>query len=158
MKRHLPALAALAASVALTVGASDKPLDFTNAVHYAETALTAKVLHASVDPEHGHYHVDVRMSDGGVHALQIEPASWDMQPRDGTPTKDPGMPLPVGLSKAARHVLKQVPGKLTLAELDVEDTKEPHYHMDVRLGNGKVAQLTVNATTGQMDWRTPAIR
>ncbi len=158
MKRNLLALAVLAASFGLPAAAGEKPLKFDQALAYAESALTATVLYASVDPKHRHYHVDVRMADGAVHALEIEPVSWAMAPREGVPAKDPGLPLPVSLSKAASHVMSQIPGTMTLAELDVEDTKDPHYHFDVMLDNGKTAQLMVSAATGQLDWRTPALR
>ena len=58
--------------------------------------------------------------------------------------------------QAKRYVADQVPGKPVRVCADAR-AADPHYHADVRLPHGQLARLNVNAHTGELSWRDPAV-
>lgn len=59
--------------------------------------------------------------------------------------------------QAKRYVAAHLPGKVTEVRADARDAAEPHYHVDVRLPQGAIARLNVEASSGKLSWREPAI-
>ena len=58
--------------------------------------------------------------------------------------------------QAKLYVADQVPGRLVSVCADVR-AAEPHYHVDVRLAQGQLARLNVDAHSGEFSWREPAV-
>ena len=73
--------------------------------------------------------------------------------RDAAPLAAGSIPL----LYAAAMVTAAIPGELLVAELDTTNGVPPHYDVDVRLPQGAIARLKVDAATRQIGWRTPAI-
>ena len=63
----------------------------------------------------------------------------------------------VTLKQARRHIAVHVAGKVVDVRADERDASLPHYHVDVRLPQGPVARLHVDARTGDITWREPPI-
>ncbi len=59
--------------------------------------------------------------------------------------------------QAKRHVLAHLPGKVIDVRADTSDRGVPHYHVDVRLPQGALARLNVDAASGEFSWREPAV-
>ena len=58
--------------------------------------------------------------------------------------------------QAKLYVANQLPGEPVSVCADAH-AAEPHYHVDVRLAQGQLARLNVDAHTGEFSWRDPAV-
>ena len=63
----------------------------------------------------------------------------------------------MSLLYATAMVTAAIPGQILVAELDATNGVNPLYDVDVKLPQGTVARLIVDATTRQIGWRTPAV-
>jgi uncharacterized membrane protein YkoI len=114
--------------------------------------VAAIELDASGDKA-AHYHVDMRFPKGGLEKLDVDAATLRIASREAAPTAAGSIPL----LYAAAMVTAAIPGQMLLAELDATNGAPPHYDVDVRLPQGAIARLKVDAVTRQIGWRTPAI-
>jgi uncharacterized membrane protein YkoI len=64
---------------------------------------------------------------------------------------------PTGFIHAVARVASGVQGQLLATRLDIGNGVPAHYDVDVALLQGAIARLKVDATTGEISWRTPAI-
>ncbi len=100
-----------------------------------------------------HYHVDMRFPASGLARLDVDAATLDIASR---------LPAPLAtgsatLAEVAAMLGAAIPGQMTVAQLDATNGLPPHYDVDVRLPQGAVARLKVDAATRQIGWRDPAI-
>jgi len=97
--------------------------------------------------------VDMRFPGSGAATLDVDAMTLAIASRDAGP-------LAAGsatLSEAVALVAAQIPGQLTMAELDAGAGAPPHYDIDILLPQGALARLKVDTATRQIAWREPAI-
>ena len=160
MKIRTLALTAFALSSATTFAAApsptDQPLNLALVVAHMESRFPGEVVGIELDAsgdKRAHYHVDMRFPDSGLARVDVDATTLDIAAREP-------MPLAAGtatLSQVAALVAAQIPGQVTVAELDSTYGAPAHYDVDVRLPQRRVAQLKVDAKTRQIAWRNPAI-
>ena len=153
----LAAVATVAATaVAAEPGPNPRPFRMSEIVSYMESIchgeVTAIQLDASGDKP-PHYHVDIWYPDSGLARVDVDAASREMFAHD-TGRLAPGSAT---LAEVATLMAAQLPGHLTIVELDTGDGAAPHYDVDARLGDGKIARLKVDAATRSIGWREPAV-
>jgi uncharacterized membrane protein YkoI len=128
----------------------DSPL--ADMVSYLESRYGGQVVAIALDgsgDKPAHYHVDLAYPKSGVALLDVDAATRAIASRDEARA------LGFSLEQAVAKVTAHVGGDVTLAEVDA--TLPAHYDVDVRLPGGDLARLKVDATSGRIDWRTPAI-
>ncbi|HEX8013221.1 MAG TPA: hypothetical protein VF814_20225 [Casimicrobiaceae bacterium] len=160
MKMHtllFTALAAFSATAAAAGPASDpRPLRLAEMVAHMESnyggEVTAIQFDASGD-KRPHYHVDLWYPQFGLVRYDVDAVSRGISAHD-TGDLPPGSAT---LSEVTTLVATQLPGQLTVAELDTGDGASPHYDVDVRVAGGKIARLKVDAATRSIGWRQPAV-
>jgi uncharacterized membrane protein YkoI len=143
---------ALAADPSLT----GRPLELADVVATMESRYPARVVAIQLDAsgdKPAHYHVDLRFAGDGVAKLDVDAATLEAEPREASQLSPESMPL----VHAAALVMTAIPGQILATELDATNGVTPHYDVDVKLPQGAIARLKVDATTRQIGWRTPAI-
>lgn len=59
--------------------------------------------------------------------------------------------------EAKRRVAEILPAvPVSCAHIDIK-RGDPHFHVDIRLADGRTGRLNVDARTGDLSWRTPAV-
>jgi uncharacterized membrane protein YkoI len=100
-----------------------------------------------------HYHVDMRFPSSGLARLDVDARTLAIGSREST--------FPVAgsatLLEAVALVAANLPGQVTLAELDATASVTAHYDIDVRLPEHGVARLAVDAATRAITWRSPHV-
>ncbi|MFO1315670.1 MAG: PepSY domain-containing protein [Burkholderiales bacterium] len=123
------------------------------AVAALESRYPGKVVAIAFDDagdKAAHYHVDMRFPESGLARVDVDATTLEIASRDAaTP--------PLGLLHAVARVASAVDGPLLAAHLDTASGAPAHYDVDVRLPEGWVARLKVDAASGQIGWRTPAV-
>ena len=160
MKIHTLVFTAVAAASAVAFAATPAPdlhpLRLGEMVAHMESTYHGKVTAIQFDAsgdKRPHYHVDIRFPQSGLARLDVDAASREISAHDVGPLA----PGSATLAEAAALVVAQLPGQLTIAELDACDGAAPHYDVDARLGGGKIARLKVDAATRSIGWRQPAV-
>lgn len=99
-----------------------------------------------------HFHVDMRFPASGVAKLDVDAATLAIASRepDGVAPATP-------LVYAAALVGSAIEGRVVATRFDDTNRVPAHYDVDVALPSGAVARLKVDAATGTIGWRTPAI-
>lgn len=141
------------AALAATAPAGGHPIPLHEAVLALESRYPGKVVAIAFDDagdKPAHYHVDMRFPEAGLARVDADAATLQISGRD------PATP-PLGLLHAVARVASAVDGPLLAAQLDASNGTLAHYDVDVRLPDGWVARLKVDATSGQIGWRTPAV-
>lgn len=100
-----------------------------------------------------HYHVDMRFPQSGLARIDVDAASFRITARDPSSLASGS----ASLAEAAAFVAAEIPGQVTLAELDSTYGLPPHYDIDILLPHGGVARLKLDPATRQIAWRNPAI-
>jgi uncharacterized membrane protein YkoI len=160
MKMHILMFTAIAAVSAAAVAAgpasSSRPLRLGEMVTHMESAyhgeVTAIQFDASGD-KRAHYHVDIRFPRSALARLDVDAVTREISAHQAPPLA----PEFATLSEVTTLVAAQLPGQLTIAELDAGDGVAPHYDVDVRVPGGKIARLKVDAATRSIGWCQPAI-
>ena len=155
MKISALAVSLLAAS-SLTAVAAPRLYGLADAVTELESRYPGKVVAIVLDDagdKAAHYHVDMQFPGSASVRIDVDAATLAIESRDAGH-------LPAGsatLAEAAALLAGAIPGEILLAELDAATGPAAHYDVDVRLPQGAVARLKVDATTRRIDWRTPAV-
>jgi uncharacterized membrane protein YkoI len=133
-----------------------RPLELVDVVASTESRYPAKVVAIQLDAsgdKAAHYHVDLRFPGDGVAKLDVNAATLEVTAREASRLSPDSVPL----VHAAALVMTAIPGQILTTELDATNGVAPHYDVDVKLAQGGIARLKVDATTRQIGWRTPAI-
>ncbi len=101
-----------------------------------------------------HYHVDMRFPQSGVARLDVDAATLAVASRDPMPPTPAQVPL---LHVVAVITTAIEDGRVVATRLDFGNGAPAHYDVDVALPSGALARLKVDAATGAMAWRSPAI-
>ena len=160
MKMHTLVLTAIAAISATAAAAETtprpEPFRLAEMVTYMESTyggrVTAIELDASGD-KRPHYHVDLWYPEAGSAQVDVDAVSRKIVARDAGQ-------LPAGsatLAEVAMLVSTQLPGRLTIAQLDTDDGARPHYDVDVRVDERRIARLKIDAATRAIAWRQPPV-
>ncbi len=131
-------------------------VDLGRVVAQMESRYPAKVVAIEFDASGDkapHYHVDMRFTENGVAKLDVDAATLEVAAREPSPVAEGSVPL----IYATAMITGSVPGQVIAAQLDATNGVPPHYDVDVRLPQGTLARLKVDAATRQIGWRTPAI-
>jgi len=160
MKIRTLALTAIALSAATAFAAASSPVGRTpglsETVAQLESRYPGRVVAIELDDagdKAAHYHVDMRFAESELTRLDVDAVTL------GIALREPA-PLAAGsatLADVAALLGAAIPGEMTVAQLDATDGLPPHYDVDVRLPDGAIARLKVDATTRQIGWRNPAI-
>ena len=151
----LASLLLLASTSALAAAspAGSRPLALDEAVATLEAHYQGKVVAIALDDagdKPAHYHVDMRFPESGLARVDVDAATLEIAARDVAAP-------PLGLLHAVARVAAAVEAPLLAAHLDAAGGAPAHYDVDVRLPDGWIARLKVDATSGQIGWRTPAV-
>ncbi len=74
-----------------------------------------------------------------------------------TPVSFTGKEPVTTVEEAKRRVAEMLPSApVSCAHIDIK-RGDPHFHVDVRLADGRTGRLNVDARTGDLAWRTPAV-
>ena len=153
----LTAIAVFSASpFAMASSPAGDPVKLAQVVTHMESRYPGEVVAIQFDgsgDKRAHYHVDMRFPEGGLAILDVDAMTLAISSREPAPLKAGSTTLAHAAALIARHL----PGQVVVAELDAFDGTAPHYDVDVRLPNGAIAQLKVDAATRQIAWRDPAI-
>ena len=158
MKMHTLLFTALAAvsTAAVAAETTSRPFHLGDIVTYMESTyggeVTAIELDASGD-KRPHYHVDLWYPRAGSAQVDVDAIDRKIVARDSEQ-------LPAGsatLAEVAMLVSTQLPGQVTIAELDTDEGAAPHYDVDVRVDERRIARLKVDAVTRAIDWRRPPV-
>jgi uncharacterized membrane protein YkoI len=160
MKIRTIAFAAIALSsasaFATAPSAADGQLKLTEVAAHMESHYSGDVVAIQFDPsgdKRPHYHVDMRFPQGGLAMIDVDAVTLEVASREPVPLAAGAATLPEVVVLAAA----QLPGQVTVAELDSTFGVQPHYDVDVRLPHGAVARLKIDPETRQIAWRNPAI-
>ena len=145
-----------AAAVAAASSPAGRAPGLGEAVARLESRYPGKVVAIELDAagdKAAHYHVDMRFPASGLARLDVDAATLDIASR---------LPAPLAtgsatLAEVAGLLGAAIPGQMTVAQLDATSGLPPHYDVDVRLPQGAIARLKVDAATRQIGWRDPAI-
>lgn len=133
-----------------------RALELGDVVAVMESRYPAKVVAIELDAagdKPAHYHVDLRFAENGIAKLDVDAATLQVAAREASALSPASMPL----VHATALIMTSIPGQLIRAELDATNGVAPHYDVDVKLPQGAIARLKIDATTRQIGWRTPAI-
>ncbi len=160
MKIHTLALTAIALSSAIAWAAPTPPagrtLGLTETVARLESRYPGKVVAIELDDsgdKAAHYHVNMRFAEGGQTQLDVDAVTLDVALREPAPRAAGSATL----ADVAALLAAAVPGEMIVATFDATDPLPAHYDVDIRLPQGAIARLKVDAATRQIGWRTPAI-
>ena len=152
----LALLALSSSALAANLPPTGRPLELVDVVATMESRYPAKVVAIQLDAsgdKRAHYHVDLRFPGDGVAKLDVDASTLEVAAREASQLSPDSMPL----VHAAALVMMAIPGQILTTELDATNGVTPHYDVDVKLPQGAIARLKVDATTRQIGWRTPAI-
>lgn len=130
------------------------PLDET--VLALESRYPGKVVAIALDDsgdKAAHYHVDMRFPESGLARVDVDANTLEISSRDPAPPAA----LPIGMVHAVARIASAVDAPIVTAQLDTANGAPAHYDVDVRLPDGWIARLKVDAASGQIGWRTPAV-
>jgi uncharacterized membrane protein YkoI len=160
MKMHTLLFTALAAASASAAAASPAPeprlVALGAMVAHLESTYKGKVTAIQLDAagdKPAHYHVDIRFPQSGLARIDVDAVTRDISAHEARPLPPGSATLP----EVTTLVGAQLPGEVTIAELDAADGVEPHYDVDVRVPGGKIARLKIDALTRGIGWRQPAV-
>ena len=149
------ALAAISASAAAE-STAPRPLRLAEMVAYLESNNAGEVVGIELDgsgDKRPHYHVDLWYPQLGLARYDVDAVTGDISAHDtGGPPSGAAT-----LYEATALIAAQLPGQLIHVELDTGDGAPAHYDVDMRVADGKIARLKVDAATRSIGWRQPAI-
>lgn len=152
-------LVLVASTVALTsaAAASTPEYGIAETVRAMEARYPGKVAAIELDADGdvpAHYHVDMRFPESGMARLNVDASTLAIASRESMERPAARVSLP---SAAALVSSAIADGRIVAARLDLENRAPGHYDIDVALPAGVLARLKVDATSGAIAWRTPAI-
>lgn len=151
LRSHCLIFGALFAAPAFAL--ANSPMNLGEAVAFMQSQYPGQIVAAELDStgdKPAHYHVDVRFAHGAIAKLEVDAVSRRIASRLPVEELAAGaMTLP----ETVTYISSMIPGSVTLAELDGSDGRHPHYHVDVRLVNDKVAHLRIDPGTRLVSWR-----
>jgi uncharacterized membrane protein YkoI len=160
MKTRTLALTVFAFFSASAIGAAaslpGRTLGLGEVVTHLESRYPGQVVAIALDSagdKAAHYHVDMRFAESELTRLDVDAVTLDIALREPAP-------LAAGsatLADVAALLGAAIPGEITVAQLDQTNGLPPHYDVDVRLPQGPIARLKVDAATREIGWRYPAI-
>ena len=136
--------------------AGSRMLGLVETVATLEARYPGKVVAIELDDsgdKAAHYHVELRFPDSGSARLDVDAATLGIGLHETAPVESGAATL----AQASALLTAAIPGEMLVAELDSTDDVPAHYDIDIRLPQGAVARLKVDAVTRQIGWRTPAI-
>ncbi len=142
--------------LAATPPAAQPFVPLNDAVAALEARYPGKVVAIALDDagdKAAHYHVDMRFPASGFAYVDVDAATLEIASREAV--AHPAWP--VGMLHAVARVTSAVDGPLLAAQLDTGTGATAHYDVDVGLPDGWVARLKVDAVSGTIGWRTPAV-
>lgn len=156
MKIHrrasLLAVALLGPAFALANGS----MSLSQAIQFVKSSVPGEVVAASLDSSGDkpmHFHIDMRLPHGALVRLEVDPATRRILSRASAAEVQQGA---LTISEVLDRVSQQFPGDVTRIELDDSDAVQQHYHVDVRLSNGRLARLRVDSGSGKISGRSGA--
>jgi uncharacterized membrane protein YkoI len=147
---------ASAALLSAAASASNVPYGLADTVKAMEQRYPGKVVAIELDAagdNPAHYHVDLRFPASGLARLDVDAETLAIAGRDASPTAA----APTPFVYAVALVGSAIEGQVIATRLDHTNGAPAHYDVDVALPSGAIARLKVDAATGQVAWRTPAI-
>jgi uncharacterized membrane protein YkoI len=149
---------ALSAVAAYATGPSSPTSSSTLArtVAHLESRYEGEVVAIQLDAsgdKSPHYHVDMQFPESGIARVDVDAATLAIVGRSPEPLETGDATLAEVTALIAEHV----PGQVASAELDTSHGTLPHYDVDVRLPQGDMARLVIDAASRAIGWRTPAI-
>ncbi len=153
-RRLSPVLGALIAAPALALAST--PMNLTEAVAFMHSQFPGDIVAAELDTtgdKSPHYHVDIRFPHGALARLELDALTRKISSRQPPVEPEDGA---MSLTDTIAFISTQFPGKVMLAELDGSDATNPHYHVDMRLINGRTARLRIDPVTRLVSWRGTA--
>lgn len=99
-----------------------------------------------------HFHVDMRFPASGTARLDVDAATLAIASRE-----------PAGIAPATPFVYavalvgSAIEGQVVASRYDDTNGAPAHFDVDVALPSGAIARLKVDAATGRVGWRTPAV-
>lgn len=154
----IPALLLAVAFPSLAAAFSDpsQPMTLAQAVAYMQSLYPGEVVAAGLDTtgdKPAHYHVDIRFPHGRTARLEVNALTRAIASRMPSAEAAPGT---MDLVKGAQFIAALYPGTVTLAEIDGTNARDIHYHVDMRLANGRDARFRLDPESGAIRWRNPA--
>lgn len=113
--------------------------------------VTAIELDAAGDRP-AHFHVDMRFPASGTARLDVDAATLAVASREPA-----GVAAATPFVYAVALVGSAIDGQVVGSRYDDTNGAPAHFDVDVALPSGAIARLKVDAATGQVGWRTPAI-
>lgn len=153
----IPALLLAVAFPSLASALSDpsQPMTLVQAVDYMQSLYPGEVVAAELDTsgdKPAHYHVDIRFPHGRTAYLEVDALTRAIASRMPSVESGPGT---MDLVRGAQFIAAHYPGTVTLAEIDGSNAKDIHYHVDMRLANGRAARFRLDPENGAIRWRNP---
>jgi uncharacterized membrane protein YkoI len=151
----LLALSSVSASAAATSPAGS-PIGLGEAVVLLQSRYPGKVMAIEFDAsgdKPAHYHVGMLFAESGSVTVDVDAVTLEIASRHDTPLA----PGSATLADAASLLATELPGDVLVAKVDATAGAKVHYDVDVRLPQGSIARLKVDAATRQIAWRNPAI-
>ena len=145
------------AGVATVVVAAPPGYGLADTVQALESRYPGKVVAIELDAagdRPAHYHVDLRFPASGLARLDVDAATLAIAGREPLPLAAAPTPFVYAVALVSSAI---VDGQVVATRLDHGNGAPTHYDVDVALPAGSIAQLKVDAATGQVAWRTPAI-
>ncbi len=99
-----------------------------------------------------HYHVDLQFPQTGVARLDVDATTLAVASREAAGTA-PATPFVY----AVALVGSAIDGQVVASRYDDTNGAPAHFDVDVALPSGAIARLKVDAATGRVGWRTPAV-
>ncbi|MEO8508199.1 MAG: hypothetical protein ABI593_11265, partial [Betaproteobacteria bacterium] len=160
MKIRSFAFTLMALSSATAFAATSSPIGHTlglgETVARLETRYPGSVVAIEFDgsgDKAAHYHVDMLFPTSGLARLDVDAVTLEIASRES-------VPLAAGsaaLVYAAALVTASIDGQMLGVNFDASNGVPAHYDVDVRLPQGAIARLKVDAATREIGWRIPAI-
>ncbi|MFO1413654.1 MAG: hypothetical protein U1F10_07030 [Burkholderiales bacterium] len=153
--RALVPVALLATLAAGASAASPAPNTLSGVVQALEARYPGQVTAIELDAagdRPAHFHVDMRFPESGVARLDVDAVTLAVASREPAATA-PATPFVY----AVALVGSAIDGRVVGTRFDDTNGAPAHYDVDVALPSGAVARLKVDAATGVVGWRTPAI-
>jgi uncharacterized membrane protein YkoI len=143
--------------LAAAAAASSPPYGLSETVQAMESRYPGKVVAIELDAaddKAAHYHVDMRFPGSGLARLDVDAATLAIVGRQSLPVAAAPTPFVYAVALVSSQI---VDGQVIATRLDHANGDPAHYDVDVALPTGSIARLKVDAATGQVAWRTPAI-
>ena len=148
---------ALAPAFAADLPQAPQAMTLAEAVAFMQSHYPGEVIAVELDAtgdKSPHYHVDLRFPHGSTAKLEVDAVTRRIASRQPSGELAPGA---MTLRQAVDYVTTRVDGNVMLAELDASDARSPHYHVDLRMADGRTARFKLDPGTRHVGFRHPAM-